>query len=172
LSEPTTRADDEALLRAFVGPRGQDYYLAYFARAEARGYAPIAWHWPVLAFGVLWFLYRKLYLWALVVFLIPYLFAAIATLAEHFLPGTGAPLLWALLVGFLILWLPLYTNGIYYRHARAAVATVRRLQPGNRDAQIAMLEAAGGASPQAPLLLLGVLLLTSLLLGALVGSAT
>jgi hypothetical protein len=166
LSEPEAAADDEALYRAYVGPRGQAYYLAYFARADRRGYAPIAWHWPALVFGVLWFLYRRLYFWALGLILAPYGIAALAAVVEGLVAGAGRIVSWTLLVGILLLWLPLQANAIYYRHARAAMAAVRRIHPGNRTQQIATLAAAGGVRPQAPVILVALLLLASLWLGA------
>ena len=158
-------ASDEALLRAFVGPRNEAYYLAYFARADARGYAPISWHWPALCFGMLWLVYRRLYPWALALFAAPYVAMLVAAAAEHWMPGSGAPVQWTLVLGLLGVWLPLNANAIYYRYARGAVAAARLLHPGNVAAQTALLSSRGGVRPQLPLVLLGVMLMLMLLAG-------
>lgn len=155
---------DETLYRAFLGARRQGYYLAYFARADARGYAPISWHWPVLAFGVLWFFYRKLYLWGLAVLGAPYLASAIGAGSERVFTGSGNIIAFGLLIGLFAVWLPLEANAIYYRYARAAVAKVRLAYPAKLEAQVAMLTVQGGVHMQLPMILFGLLLLLSIFL--------
>jgi hypothetical protein len=158
-------ASDEDLLRAFVGTRAQDYYLAYFARARARGYAPIAWHWPALFFGILWLAYRRLYPWALALFAAPYIAGFVAALAEQAWPGSGAPLLWTIVLGLLGVWLPLYANALYYRHAIGAIAAARTRHPGDSDAQRAWLATRGGALPLLPFVVLALAFLLLSLAG-------
>jgi len=160
-------ASDEALYRAFVGPRNQDYYLAYFARADARGYAPISWHWPVLAVGLLWFIYRKLYLLAFVTFVFPYLASILGALAERFVAGSGAPLAWILVLGFYAVWLPLHANAYYYRQARTAIEATRVALPGRPEEQAALVAARGGVHVQLPMIMLTLLVLLMVLSGSI-----
>jgi hypothetical protein len=166
----STQAADEALFRAFVGARNADYYLAYFARAEARGYAPIAWHWPALLLGILWLVYRRLYVAALALFVASNVMGIVAGAAERQWPGSGQPLLLAFIVVALGLWLPLNANALYYRHARAVVDAARRLHPGNVEAQTALVASRGGVRPQLAAALI-VLFIVSMLLSAPIAQA-
>ena len=94
-----TRADkpSDDLYRAVIGEPNQEFYLSYFRRADDRGYAPVSWHWPVLFIGLFWLLYRKQYVFALVVFalaihrrdsLTPYLPRAITRPARQVTAGS------------------------------------------------------------------------------------
>jgi hypothetical protein len=166
----TAPASDEALLRAFVGPRNADYYLAYFARAEARGYAPISWHWPALLLGILWLVYRRLYVAALALFVASNLIGIVAGAAEQQWPGSGNPILMTFLVAVMGLWLPLHANALYYRHARAAIEAARTLYPGDVAAQTASMASRGGVRPQFAAALVALIVL-SLLLSAPVTQA-
>jgi len=162
-----TGTSDEVLYRAFVGPRSQGYYLSYFARADARGYAPISWHWPVLAVGLLWLVYRKLYLWAVITFAFPYLASALGALAERMIPGTGEPLAWTLVIGFFAAWLPLQANALYYRQARAAIEAVRIAHPGRPEDQAAVLALSGGVHRHLPMIMFALLVLLIALSGSI-----
>ena len=159
------RDADEPLYRAFVGPLGQRHYLAYFARADARGYPPISWHWPALLFGVLWLIYRKLYRVALIGFVAPYLAIAAGAVAEHLVPRTGSFVAWALLVAFFAVWLPLNAHALYYKQARAAIAQMRAIYPARQDAQVTALGVIGGAHRGLPLALLVLLTALSVVAG-------
>src|SRR5213080_1568462 len=75
-------SDETRLWRSFIGPqkaillslkkgwsweRPDDYYLQHFKKSSARGASRFAltWHWPAfLVDPFLWFLYRKIYLYA------------------------------------------------------------------------------------------------------------
>ena len=83
---PERQPSVETLYQATVGPRGQDFYMPYFQRAHQRGYAAISWNWPVFFVGFFWFLYRKLYLWAALVFIFP----SGALIASGIVGGAGS----------------------------------------------------------------------------------
>ena len=159
------RDSDEPLYRAFIGKLGQQHYLAYFARADARGYPPISWHWPALMFGVLWLIYRKLYRVALIAFLVPYVAMAIGAGAEHVVAKSGNAVAWLLLFGFFAVWLPLNAHSLYYKQARAAIAQMRAIYPNRADAQITALNVVGGAHRGLPLALLVLLTTLSVVAG-------
>lgn len=155
------------LYQAAVGPKRQDFYLAYFQRAHQRGYASISWNWPVFFFGFFWFLYRKLYLWALAVFFFPS-FALIASgIIEDLAPGLGQPVMMTLIFGFHLIYLPLYANGIYWRWARREIERARAENPGQHAAQLEHLEAAGGCNANLPFIIFGVFTAITVLLGSL-----
>src|SRR5262245_40093297 len=69
-SAPTSIQTDEELWRQFIGPNA-DRYLEHFKRFSVHGQPKFAlsWNWPaflLLGNCFLWFLYRKMYLHALV----------------------------------------------------------------------------------------------------------
>jgi uncharacterized protein DUF2628 len=156
---------EEPLYRAFIGKLALQHYLAYFARADARGYPPVSWHWPALFFGVLWLIYRKLYRLALIAFIAPYVAFAAGAAAEHAVPRAGNVVVWLLLFAFFAVWLPLNAHALYYKQARAAIAQMRAIYPSRRDAQITALGVVGGAQRGLPLALLVLLTTLSILAG-------
>ena len=157
----------DALYRAVVGRRNQNYYLSYFHRADDRGYAPIAWHWPILFLGVLWLLYRKQYRFALIAFVLPNFAAILAGAINTAIPGSGEPLL-AVAVGvFGFVWLPLKANAIYYQWVRDELAMARALLPNQPAAQEAHLQKRGGTNDQLPLLVLAAMLALTMVVGSL-----
>ena len=157
----------EALYRAVIGQPNQAFYLSYFRRADARGYAPISWHWPVFAIGLFWLMYRKQYRFALIVFGLPYLAATIAALIDSVLPGSGRPLLAVVVGAFGFVWLPLNANGIYYRWARAAITRAQGESPGQVDGQLRYLAARGGVNGQLPYVILISVVVISIFAGSL-----
>lgn len=163
--EAPTPSDD--LYRSVIGESNQDFYLSYFRRADARGYAPISWHWPVFVIGLFWFLYRKQYRFAVIVFGMPYLAALIAALINTAIPGSGQPLLVLAVFGFGFVWLPLHANGVYYRWVHDEIGRARIEFPGQIDAQKRYLEARGGVNGQLPyLVLIGFMVMSMMLAGS------
>jgi Predicted membrane protein len=92
-ADPALESDEIRLWRSFIGPqkaillslkkgwsweRPDDYYLNQFKKFSAGGTSRFAltWHWPAfLVDPFLWFLYRKMYLYALIYALGPVLSA-------------------------------------------------------------------------------------------------
>lgn len=165
-----TRPDRERIYKAIIGERNQAYYLSYFERADARGYPPVSWHWPVLFFGVLWFVYRRMYRWAIGSFILPQLAAFVAAGIDQFIPGSGRPLLLVTLIGFYAVWLPLVANGLYYKQAQRLISTAAVLHEGNEQRQFELISGRGGVHAQLPLFLIVAITVMSLLLGMLSGT--
>ncbi len=163
---PAETPPDE-LYRAVIGEPNQEFYLSYFHRADARGYAPISWHWPVFVLGLFWLLYRKQYKFALIVLGIPYLAALIAAAVDGVLPGSGRPLLAVAVGAFGFVWLPLNANGIYYRWVRQQIERARGEFPGQIDAQLRRLDSLGGVNGQLPYVILISFMVFSILAGSL-----
>jgi len=86
-------------------------YLDRFARfdALAGGFTP-TWHWPAFFFAPWWLLYRKMYLWAGLAFLVS--LKPQAALFVHLACG---------LTGYYL----------YYRRARAAIVSLKQSRPGS-----------------------------------------
>jgi predicted Zn finger-like uncharacterized protein len=106
---PRPRRDPEADLVAFIGPNAARY-LDKFKRIDAKGGGRLAvtWHWPAALIGVWWLLYRKLYLWALVAFIVS--FIPVINIGSIFIFG-------------------ILGNTLYYRHALKTINALRAELP-------------------------------------------
>lgn len=96
----------------FVG-KNADYYKPQFRKFDLRGTETFAvtWNWAACFCNFWWFLYRKLYLWALVWFLL--------TLIPFF--------------GFAF-WIAAGITGnyLYYKHANARIREAKSMQPADQ----------------------------------------
>ena len=159
--------DKVAAYRALIGPTHQDYYLSYFRRAEERGYAPISWHWPVFFIALLWLMWRRQYLWALLTLGVIVGAPAIAVALETALGIEGlARGVHSLMVGgYGLIYLPMKANSIYYNWAKTTVEQVKSQLPGQEEKQREMLERMGGTNANVPIAFFVFLLLISILAG-------
>ena len=71
LIEPTPEERTLENFRAILGPKNQEYYLQRFADYEASGKTTLGWHWPAFFVTFYWLLYRKMWLAALLYFILP-----------------------------------------------------------------------------------------------------
>ncbi len=106
---PTNSIVKEEDYIAFIG-NNADKYLRKFNAFTVGGIENFAltWHWPAFFFGFWWMLYRKVYSWALLAFLIaciPYV-------------GFAGMIAWGIT-----------GNYIYYRHATSKIRALRQMQP-------------------------------------------
>ena len=148
-----------------IGPTHTNYYLAYFKRADERGYAPLAWHWPVLFADVFWFLYRKQFRWAGIVTLVSLLIVIIAgQIGRMGYPDLGVAVQLISLAAFKLIYVPLRANAIYYNWVQHRIRLAQAALPGNLIQQKSTLTKLGGTSYTAPLMIVALLfILTSLL---------
>jgi hypothetical protein len=153
------------LYEAVVGGRNASYYTAYFRRADARGYAPISWHWPALFIAVPWLLYRRQYRWAFVCFGFPYFAAMLGLMLDQAVPGAGNYLFLTVVIGFQMGFIPLFANAIYYRWAKQQIAGAAARHPGQPHKQIELLRAHGGTTLVAPAIAAAALLIAASLVG-------
>jgi hypothetical protein len=102
-----TITEDE--FAAFIGGKAEKYLLK-FRKFSVGGIDRFSasWHWPAFLVGFWWLLYRKMYLWAFVYFIL--LFIPYANVAA---------------------WITLAVSGnyFYYRYARGEILRVKTLQP-------------------------------------------
>lgn len=153
-TENTSRSLDE-VYKAVVGPKNQDYYLRHFSRFDRNNKVGATWHWPAFFASFYWFLYRKMWLNALIYFFLPYLvvilFAVIAAV-------TGGPINTTVSVGYVLyfacvfLLLPMYANAFYYKHCKKKIL---RANTSSQDfqRQLGELSAKGGTSSIAAIII-------------------
>jgi len=165
-------AMSDVFFRAVVGPKNQGGYLRHFSRFEAQGKCGISWHWPAFFVTFYWLLYRKMWLNALIYFILPYLVMIPVGLGSVLLGDAAGEAVaglvyFAYFVGMLILP-PIYANALYYRHCKKKIAEVCSL-PGDTPRQLGELSAKGGTSNA--LLIVFLLLLFVALIGILAAIA-
>lgn len=106
VSSPNGTPSKDDCYRAALGPTNQAYYLAFFRRADSAGKLLLSWNWPALLCSAFWALYRKMYLW----FFVLWVMAALSTLLER--AGAGW---YSVLVGVLpFVVFPVYANSLYH----------------------------------------------------------
>jgi len=154
--------DEAHRWRAFIGPNA-DRYLEQFRKFTggtliAGGAGPrfaLTWHWPAFLFDpFLWFLYRKMYLYALV-------YAVGPVLSAYFTGDFTVGIVWRIMAGA-------SANYIYYWHVREQLARIREKAGLDYSAQERLLKDLGGIQPY--VVWVGValhLLLLALLLAAI-----
>jgi hypothetical protein len=129
---PTTAQAERDLWRQFIGPNAEHYLEQFkkFGPEQSPRFA-LTWNWPVFLFiSFLWFLYRKMYLYAAVY--------AIGPMISTYLTGDmTSGIVWSIVAGAT-------ANYVYYWHCREQIGGIKQLNwsdPAKRDAA---LKEAGG----------------------------
>jgi hypothetical protein len=162
---PRAETPADALLLAAIG-KNAEYYVPRFERFA--GGAAISWNWPSLFVPLPWFLYRKMWLHAVVYFLGALLAAALAiALLLRALGGVGLVLALGLWAAFRLAVLPMFANVLYYGVVEKRVANAKRR--GDRPRVLGYLGRRGGTSNVA--LVLVMLLVPALGVARLAGIA-
>lgn len=147
-------AFDEDLWRAAIGPRNTGYYLPRFAARHTEGRAA-RWHWPAFFITFYWLLYRKLWGWAALYFVLPYLVLLLVGGIAAAIGDAGAGFagaLWLAALAAYYLLPPLVANQLYF--ARCAKLIERQRQSTrSREQLLAQVEARGGTSVVAAIVL-------------------
>ena len=131
----TTFQTDEGLMRAFIGPNA-DRYLQTFRKFSGPSGTKFAltWHWPAFIFEpFLWFLYRKMYLYALI-------YAIGPAIAFYMTQDLSADIVWRLMAGA-------SANYIYYWHIREQLSKIKQERAVNADQRATLLGELGGVQP-------------------------
>lgn len=131
---------------AYVGPQNAIYYQRQFDRI--RGGSSISWHWPAFFITAMWLLYRKMWLYALLYWIV--LPLALAFTAGFIGATTQSPELIMLIYygGYIVisfLLVPLFANRLYFGHVRSKVDRVAA-RTASPDQQAAELARIGGTS--------------------------
>ena len=129
---PPPLMDDTELMRAFIGPNA-DRYLEHFKKFTLTGTPRfnLTWNWPAFLFvPFLWFLYRKMYLYAAVY--------AVGPMISTFITGDmSIGIAWSIIAGAT-------GNYIYYWHCREQIAEIKKKGWNNPAGQDQALKEAGG----------------------------
>jgi hypothetical protein len=132
---PHVSTSDEDLWRRFIGPHADRYLVQFkkFGPANSPRFA-LTWNWPAFLFvSFLWFLYRKMYLYALVY--------AIGPMISAYLTGDmTVGLAWSMIAGAT-------ANYVYYWHCREQIAEIKKQGWTNPEGQDQALKEAGGVQP-------------------------
>lgn len=153
-------------LSAFIGPRWPTYERKFAQFREDPSFVP-TWNWSAALFQAAWFLYRKLYLAAFAIILLP-------GMAFRLLTGTDTQLTYTELQKpenetLLLMWLGITIstiiasgglgNWLLFRRARAAVrlATAQEIPP---EETISWLEQVGGINRMGVAFAVAILLMT------------
>jgi hypothetical protein len=164
--EDIAQISKEQLYRAAVGKSGEAYYVPKFLEfdnSESRR----SWNLAALIFGVLWFLYRRMFVSALVLGLLaPALFYWLSGIAiQLVLQAPPQSWLWhfpALVFNWVLI--PVYANYLYFSSVEKRIASLRERLPDDA----AVLESLSGsrhtsivACVVGPLLVVGVVILAA-----------
>lgn len=144
--------------KAVVGPKNQDYYLKRFARFDKNGEAGISWHWPAFFITLYWLLYRKMWLYALIYFIAPYVVGGVLGVMAAASEGSGLVKMLTFFV-YLAYFVvpPLYANALYYRHCHKKIEAAES-STNDPQRQLGELTAVGGTSGIALFVIGGVVL--------------
>ena len=129
---PMTEQD---LWRGFIGPNA-DRYLATFKKFSTPSGPRFAftWHWPAFIFEpFLWFLYRKMYVYAMI-------YAVGPVIAFYLTQDLSADIVWRLMAG-------ISANYIYFWHVKEQVDKIKSQPAADGEARRQMLGDLGGVQP-------------------------
>ena len=146
---------DTELLKAFIGPNA-DRYLETFKKFSGPGGPQFAltWHWPAFVFEpFLWFLYRKMYVYALI-------YAIGPAMAFYITQDLSADIVWRVIAGG-------SANYIYFWHAKEQLAKIKSERATAGETREQMLGELGGVQPYVVWVGVGLLLLKIVLVVAM-----
>ena len=158
VTEDHAAPDTETWMATFIGPKNQDYYLRHFTDFENRRNAGISWNWPAFFVTFYWLLYRKMWLNAIIYWLLPYLLM-IPLMILVVVMGNNESSSLIFTIGYVIYLMayfflpPMYANALYFRHYQKKLAETKQ---ASRDTQrqLGMLSEKGGTSPIAIIVLM------------------
>ena len=134
-STPFINRTDSDLWRDFIGPNA-DRYLQHFQKfgpPHAPRFA-LTWNWPAFLYvSFLWFLYRKMYLYAAVY--------AMGPMVSTYLTGDmTSGIVWSVVAGAT-------ANYVYYWHCREHIAAIKQQAWNDPAQQHAAMKEEGGVQP-------------------------
>jgi hypothetical protein len=132
---PSVPMTEEELWRGFIGPNA-DRYLATFKKfsTPAGPRFALSWHWPAFIFEpFLWFLYRKMYVYAMI-------YAVGPVIAFYLTQDLSADIVWRLMAG-------VSANYIYFWHVKEQVGKIKTQRVTDGETRRQMLGDLGGVQP-------------------------
>jgi len=138
----------EEFYKAIVGPKNQDYYVRQFAKFDSSGKAGATWHWPAFFVTFYWFLYRKMWLAALLYFLFPYVLMLVLGIAGAVIGQAATALIglgYLLYIAAIFIVIPMYANALYYNQCKKKISETRA-SSHEEQRQLGELSGKGGTS--------------------------
>jgi len=139
-------AQTQSLYEAAIGPKNTDYYLTVFERFDTAG-PGVSWNWPSFFVTFYWFLYRKMWGWAVLYYVVPFFIGMTF--------GGVSTLLQLAYLGVIFLIFPMYANALYYRHLKKKIQRVTTTI--NDEQEILQALAAKGGTSNIVVIIIGVL---------------
>jgi hypothetical protein len=133
-STPLSSRSDEDLWRDFIGPNADRYLEQFkkFGSAQSPRFA-LTWNWPAFPNSFLWFLYRKMYLYAAVY--------AIGPMVSIYMTGDlTSAIVWSVVAAAT-------GNYVYYWHCREHIAAIKQQAWNDPAQQHAAMKEEGGVQP-------------------------
>lgn len=132
----------------FANYAGGNQYETAWIQFRATGGSVLGFHWPVFFVGTLWCVYRKMYLFGVILFFAGMLTSALYELAVELAEAPADDIrfrIGRLIVVFLAVRVPaaLLANALY---CRKAVKAIRAAPPGTAEERAAYLSRRGGTS--------------------------
>jgi hypothetical protein len=132
---PAATRTDQDVWRDFIGPNA-DRYLEHFKKfgpPQSPRFA-LTWNWPSFLFvSFLWFLYRKMYLYAVVY--------AVGPMISTYLTGDmSSGMVWSVVAGAT-------ANYVYYWHCREQIAAIKQQTWNDQARQRLAIKESGGVQP-------------------------
>jgi hypothetical protein len=150
----STQKVGKKLFALFISHNSK-YYLKEFERFNIDGVDRyrLTWNWAACLFTFIWMASRKMYSWALLVFVITCFFAGIVhpiwlvNYAVHIFISSEVPVLEIFLNNLLMVLCGLSGNYIYYRHAKKKILNLVNQELTDSHDIAAYLEKEGGLNP-------------------------
>ncbi len=129
----------DQLMVAYLGRENPDFYLRAFSKFDAGG-GILSWNWPAFLCASPWFLYRRLWGWFAVSWiLLPIVAVFVGGMVSALHPVAGAAT-----ITFIWFFLPaLFANRLFYGRAKADVNEARSMSP-RLETQVVEAERRGG----------------------------
>ncbi len=128
---------------AAIGYNNTDYYLSRFKRFDSGG-SSVSWHWPAFFVTFYWFLYRKMWLWALIYFLLPIPVGIFSGILGAFSAAAGGVAYLSFIAGIFIVF-PMFATKLYHRHIRKKIEKAKSFS-NDKEKHMRTLAVEGGTS--------------------------
>jgi hypothetical protein len=132
---PAVAMTEQDLWRSFIGPNADRYLTTFrrFVHPTGPRFA-LTWHWPAFIFEpFLWFLYRKMYVYAAI-------YAIGPAIAFYLTQDLSADVVWRIMAG-------VSANYIYFWHIKEQVGKIKSQRALDEAGRRNMLSELGGVQP-------------------------
>lgn len=150
---------------AAVGTNNTMYYVERFIKFEKRGIFA-TWNWPAFFVTFIWFMYRKMWVWALPYFILVTSTNILFEVVFHDAFPTGsltATFTSLALLVFSYIIVPAYANALYFRHIKDKIEEAKSHGGGNHDV-LTRLKADGGTGNITSILFTVLLIIITLIM--------